>query len=249
MPSEQELRRWYQEQYWTLYQTEQLGPGRGNVFAHALEWLHHLTPHPGTLVDVGCGAGQLLALCRERLWRGIGFDPSSAAVARAQRLGLEVYAQLWPPCPLDDETADAVTFINVLDHLHDPFQALQEAWRILKPGGLLYIRVPNGPVHVRLMRLLSAARLDHLTVFHLYGFGRGAFLYHLPRLGFTVVAVQTAPPTQGDAYKDTARWTTVLKRFLKVADRLAYRVLASLGLDRRAWGLSIEVMARKVHLA
>jgi len=245
MPPQAERIAWYREQYWEYFRDEQLGSSRDNVHTHALAWLHRLAPQPGTLVDVGCGSGHLLALCRKQGWKGIGFDPSRSAVAYAQAMGLEAYAEPWPPCPLANETAEAVTFINVLDHLRDPFSALQEAWRILRPGGLLYIRVLNGPVQSRLKRLLSAVRLDRLAVIHLFGFSRAAFQYHLPRFGFDIIAVRSAPPSQRYEYGQSGGWTSVLRSSLKMTDRLVYRVLAGLGLDRRAWGLTIEVMAKK----
>ncbi|MGH7208550.1 MAG: hypothetical protein ACREIL_04100, partial [Nitrospiraceae bacterium] len=87
------------------------------------------------------------------------------------------------------------------------------------------------------------------TVFHLFGFGRDAFLYHLPRLGFDIIAVRTAPPSQRDAYGRPSGWTSLLGRSMKATvkatDSLAYRFLGMWGLDRQAWGFSIEVMARK----
>lgn len=245
MPPEDELIKWYQGEYWERYQDEQVGPARHNLYVHALEWLRALTPHPGTLVDVGCGAGTLLALCPQWGWKGIGFDPSSAAVAYAQARGLDVSRQSWPPCSLADDTVDAVTFVNVLDHLQAPFAALTEAWRVLRPGGLLYIRVPNGPVHARLISLLSMVGLDHLAVIHLYAFGRTALVHHLPRLGFAVVDLRTAPPSQGDAYGHAGSLVASMRRSLRRMNHLAHRLLADLGLDRMAWGLSLEVMARK----
>ncbi len=248
MPPEEILAARYREEYWADYGEEQLGSARDNVHAHAWAWVKKLRPDPGLLVDVGCGSGAMLALCQKQNWKGIGFDLSTQAVAYARARGLEAYAHPWPPCILADETADAVTFINVLDHLRDPFGALREAWRILRPAGLLYIRVPNGPVHARLISLLSAVRLSYLPVVHLFGFGPTALLHHLPRLGFAVVAVRTAPPSRVSPYGQTSSWRSACSSFLKKADRVAYRVLAGLGLDRRGWGLSLEVMAYKVHL-
>lgn len=245
MPPEDELIKWYQEDYWERYKDEQIGTARGNIYVHALTWLCALAPRPGTLVDVGCGAGSLLALCPQWGWKGVGFDPSSGAVAYAQARGLDVSRQSWPPCSLMDETVDAVTFINVLDHLRAPFAALTEAWRVLRPGGLLYIRVPNGPVHTRLTSLLSVIGLGHLAVIHLYAFGRTAFVHHLPRLGFALVALRTAPPSQGDAYGQAGSLVGLLRRSLRRMNHLAHRFLAGVGLDRMAWGSSLEVMARK----
>ena len=245
IPTEEDLMKQYREEYWTRYHAEQVGPARDTVYGHAWAWLQRLRPSPGVLVDVGCGGGAWLAWCQERGWKGIGFDPSPQAVAYARARGLDAYEWAWPPCPLADATADVVTFINVLDHLRDPFQALQEAWRILRPGGLLYIRVPNGPLHLRVMSWAAAVRLSRLAVFHVYGFSRTAFCYHLPRLGFTVLAIQTAPPTQRDVCQETGYGMRLLRKGLKRADQVLYQVLMWIGLNRLPWGPSLEVMASK----
>lgn len=245
MPPDEEVNRYYREQYWEGYCAEQITPARDNVFRHAWSWVTRLRPEPGVLVDVGCGSGTLLALCREQGWKGIGFDPSAQAVAYARARGLEVFRQGWPACSLPDGSADVVTFINVLDHLRDPFGALQEAWRILRPGGLLYIRVPNGPVHMRIRSAMGGSGLARLAVFHIYGFGRRALLYHLSRLGFTVFGVRTAPPSFHDVYHSSGRWLPPLRRVLKRVGILIYRALDWMGLNRIPWGTSIEVMARK----
>jgi len=210
-----------------------------------MQWIKERHPAPGRLVDVGCGGGAFLTVCRAAGWKAIGYDPSAAAVAHARSLGLEAEARPWPPCPLGNETADVITFINVLDHLLDPFEALREAWRVLRPWGLVYIRVPNGTFHGPLLTSGLLRPLRRLGVFHLYGFGRRSFLYHLSRLGFTDVIVRTAPPSLGDPYEAGGPMRGLARRGFKLANRWAYRWLAHCGLRDRAWGPSIELLAAK----
>ncbi|WP_447972462.1 methyltransferase domain-containing protein [Nitrospira sp. Kam-Ns4a] len=245
LPSPEELRRWYATDYWGQFQAEQTGPERENIHAHVIEWLGELRPAKGLLVDVGCGGGALLRAGRAAGWKGIGFDPSAEAVAYARVQGLEVYELAWPPCPLADDQADAVTMVNVLDHLRDPFGALAEARRVLRKDGVLYIRVPNGPFHARLMRLSAWMGLSGFPVFHLYGFSRRAFLYHLPRLGFVPIAVRVALPAAGDPYGDGGSWAGWARRPVKAMIGAAVRVLRACGLDAVAWAPSLEIMAVK----
>jgi SAM-dependent methyltransferase len=244
-PTEGQVRNQYQHEYWPRFCEEQTGSARQNVHVHVMDWLEQLQPQRGVLIDVGCGAGTLLELCRERHWKGIGFDLSPHAVEIARGHDLDASVQGWPPSPLPDASADVVTFVNVLDHLVSPFGGLREAWRVLRPGGLLYVRVPNAPVHLRVRGLLGAVGLGRLPVFHLFGFGRSSLRHHVHHAGFRICALQTAPPSQNFPYAIAGRWRSLGVRLLKVGDRLVYEGLARCGLDRQAWGLSIEVMARK----
>jgi SAM-dependent methyltransferase len=246
---ERELLAWYEMDYWKKYRKEQTGTDRGNLYVHVLAWLERLSSRRGIVLDIGCGGGAFLSLCQMNGWKVMGVELSRDAAAHARRRGFNVYRQAWPVATLADESVDAVTFINVLDHLIDPFEALREAARVLKPDGLLYLRVLNAPVHARLKQVLARVGLKDVAVLHLYGFGRRTFTVLLPKMGFAPIAVRTSPPAQGCAY----RHESVLRAWgyfmLKLADRVLYWVSRSVGLDHLGWGASLEVMARKTPVS
>lgn len=47
------------------------------------------------------------------------------------------------PYPFKDNSIDEIHFYHVLEHLHDPTKKLEELYRILKPGGMIFLRVPH----------------------------------------------------------------------------------------------------------
>lgn len=96
---------------------------------------------PGsTIVDLGCGRGPALAAlqAREPTAHLIGLDASADAVAEVAstwpHLRAEV-ADLNAPLPLDDDVVDGALSHNVLECLDDPVAMMDEAARVLRPGG------------------------------------------------------------------------------------------------------------------
>lgn len=123
-----------------------------------------------TLVDIGAGRGELVALAAERgAKRAIGVEYSSDAVelarqtleAHGSRSNAEVMLADARSLPLADEMADVATLLDVVEHL-DPeelSQALREAHRILRPGGRILIHtMPNRLYYDITWRALQALR-------------------------------------------------------------------------------------------
>ncbi len=98
----------------------------------------------GRLLDVGCGAGYFLDAARLAGWQaqGVELSPAAAQVGR-QDLGLDIFRGTLDEAAFPAGHFDVVTMFEVLEHLRRPGKALQEAQRILRPGGLLAIQVPN----------------------------------------------------------------------------------------------------------
>ncbi|MGE3152406.1 MAG: class I SAM-dependent methyltransferase [Nitrospiraceae bacterium] len=252
-PPPHALERFYDREYNRCFEAEQSGT-RDNLQVHALRRIESRVrnldrqpnTHPapqGHLIDVGCGRGRLLHLARQAGWSVVGFDPSSdREIPGAAEI--EIRRASWPIVNIADDSADAIVFLNVLDHLPDPLLALQAAWRALRPGGAIYVRVPNGPFHLRLLTGRWGRTLSAMTVFHLYGFGRRSLQHFLARTGFERIDIRTAPLSEGDAYASgTTRRTA--RSVAKHALKAGYNLSAWVGLDRWPWGPSIEALASK----
>ena len=98
----------------------------------------------GRMLDVGCSTGLFLGLARARGWAGVGIElaPRARAYAREER-GLEVLDVPLARAGLEAETFDAVALLSVLEHTNDPHEVLRDCARVLRPGGALYVIVPN----------------------------------------------------------------------------------------------------------
>ena len=97
----------------------------------------------GRLLDVGCGAGETLRTMRNLGWEVEGLDPDPLVVQRGKALGLPVQSGSLRECSYGPNRFDAITMVHVVEHLPDPLIDLQQAYRLLKKGGLLVMTTPN----------------------------------------------------------------------------------------------------------
>ena len=95
------------------------------------------------LLDIGCGAGNLLAAARKNGWNAQGLDVSARAVKHVRDLGFEVYEGELHDAEFPSQHFDVVTAAELLEHLIDPQPLLQEVARILRPGGLFWTTTPH----------------------------------------------------------------------------------------------------------
>jgi SAM-dependent methyltransferase len=95
---------------------------------------------PGSMLDFGCGAGDFLLKMRGAGWRCAGVEVSDVAleVARSNGLGVEKTLAAYP-----SSSFDYVRSNHSLEHVPTPRDALGELYRVLKPGGTLFLGVPT----------------------------------------------------------------------------------------------------------
>lgn len=96
------------------------------------------------IVDIGCGPGAMSAALAGRGARITGIDPGEAAIAvarlRAPGCAFEVCSA--ESLPFADGTFDGAVILNALHHVPDPRAALNEAARVVSPGGRIVVVEP-----------------------------------------------------------------------------------------------------------
>jgi 2-polyprenyl-3-methyl-5-hydroxy-6-metoxy-1,4-benzoquinol methylase len=144
----------------------------------------------GNLLDVGCAAGFLLDEARRRGWEPSGVEISHFASQYArQELNLDVFTGTLEEAKFPQAEFDVVVLYFVLEHLRDPLALLREISRILKPGGLLSLAVPNiAGLYFRFKREdWIAERIRHQS--HFYEFSPSTLRRMLARAGLRTVAL------------------------------------------------------------
>jgi len=162
----------------------QFDPGF-RTYVRVRDTLEQIPPHT-TVLDVGCNSGGLgRRLIAEKGCTMSGVDVAPKLVELARAKGYDARVAPAEELPFADESFDVVVVSELLEHVFDPRPVLDEARRVLVPGGLLFGDVPTEQGHWGFETIE-----DHR--FHARVFTRDA-LEALLEEQFTVEEIETAP--------------------------------------------------------
>lgn len=187
-------------------------PEREMTWQRRLKKLHRLAKR-GSLLDVGAGVGQFLALAQRTFHPVTGTEVSSAAVEIAKtRFGIELMPGRVEEIDMGGRRFDNITLFHVLEHVHDPAHTLATCRDLLTPGGMIFIAVPNEVDSLRrwvrkLLHSLGVKRVRYegglgipklrldgsLAEIHLSHFTQWSLSAALERQGFDVIEKSLDP--------------------------------------------------------
>jgi len=123
---------------------------------------------PGRLLDVGCSFGYMIEVAQARGWQVAGVEISKKVFDKYvgdKARTLNIFNGRLEDAAFESNSFDVVTMFDLIEHLADPSETLNEATRILRPSGLMVIETPREEslfkIAAHVLYRLSGGRYDY----------------------------------------------------------------------------------------
>jgi 2-polyprenyl-3-methyl-5-hydroxy-6-metoxy-1,4-benzoquinol methylase len=136
------------------------------------------------VLDLGCSKGYFLDAVQGWECHGNEIVASDAAVAQ-KRYGNRIVVGSFEDYPAREGYFDVITMQDVFDHFRDPIQALEKCHHMLRPGGLIVIKVHN--ISCLYAKLTGSSFYAVIPPSHLFYYDRRTLSQTLSKSGFQVV--------------------------------------------------------------
>ncbi len=177
--------------YKTMADPEYLKEEKGRR-AQARMILSNFPKKPGgQLLDIGCGPGFFLDEAKKAGWQVRGVDLSEWAKKYSHdHFGIDVFTGSLKEAKFPNNFFDRIVMNDVIEHLENPKEMLQEIRRILKNDGILYLSTPDiGSFLSRFLR----ARWWGVNKYHLFYFSRKTMEQMFEVVGFKKIRYSAYP--------------------------------------------------------
>lgn len=174
---------------------------RDKNYMEDLKLIHRYKPS-GNFLDIGTNMGFFLRKAKDKKWELFGVEPSSSLSDLARKyFGLNVKTDFVQNAGFESNFFDVITMTDVFEHITDPAKILSEIKRILKPDGILFIKVPNGLFNLFKFRLAKlTGRLKDYDIFdsyeHVVHYSGSSLKKMLEKHGFSIVNKDVGIPIQ-----------------------------------------------------
>ena len=204
IPSSEELEEIYRDEYYSREKPLYLERYREDLDWWNLTYSERydkfeeiLTPDRRRILDIGSGPGLFLLHGKERGWEAVGVEPSRQAAQHSKDLGLKIVEEF-----LSEDTVeilgrfDVVHMSQVLEHIPDPGEMVELSQKLLNPGGLICVVVPNdyNPFQLALRKACGFDPWWIAPPHHINYFSHNSLSRLLVKNGFDIVCHTTTFP-------------------------------------------------------
>ncbi|HSU72818.1 MAG TPA: class I SAM-dependent methyltransferase [Candidatus Binatia bacterium] len=159
--------------------------GREKTFAKQLRFISRFV-NTGRLLDIGAAGGSLAAVAQRKGWKVEGIEPNRWLCNWSkEHYGITLKPGILENYKFPPNSFDLITLMDVLEHTGDPKAVLKECNRILKPGGVIAINVPDSDSWLH--KVMGRRWFFYLSV-HLYYFNHKTMKTMLRSTGFKPLA-------------------------------------------------------------
>jgi len=227
LPSELELSKLYKRKYYTKVKPNYIKKYQKEIdywnliFDEKLDFLEtKIKTQTRSIFDIGSGSGYFLLRAKEKGWAVDGVEPNLIAADHSRKIGVPVINDFFGNVNIHTmKKFNAINLFDVLEHVHNPIEVLENCYKLLKPKGVIVIEVPNdyNPLQKIVQNTLKkeeywltvltksrnyhwASKMDHLNYFNFQSLNR-----ILKRLDFKIIYQQSTFPLElfllmGDDY-------------------------------------------------
>ena len=182
------------------------------IFDEKLDFLEtKIKTQTRSIFDIGSGSGYFLLRAKEKGWAVDGVEPNLIAADHSRKIGVPVINDFFGNVNIHTmKKFNAINLFDVLEHVHNPIEVLENCYKLLKPKGIIVIEVPNdyNPLQKIVQNTLKkeeywltiltksrnyhwASKMDHLNYFNFQSLNR-----MLKRLDFKIIYQQSTFPLE-----------------------------------------------------
>ncbi len=97
----------------------------------------------GRILDIGCGDGYFLEEARKMGWEVYGTEYTDAAIEVCTEKGIQMHQGQLKPANYGSDYFDVITSFEVIEHINNPIEEVQNIRSVLRKGGIFYLTTPN----------------------------------------------------------------------------------------------------------
>lgn len=211
-PPEQEYLDAYYATEYVMSEAETLASEHRRIFRLPEQFwliaqlLKHGITSGSSILDIGCDKGYFIDQCRRFGYTAKGIEPSVSARSYCESVGLQVHANIKEV----HDKFDAITMWHVLEHFTNPHGVISGCEEKLKPGGFLFIRVPDFASFWS--SILGKAWIWFQPNNHYVHYSRTSLTKLIEHHGFEVLSCTSRKPNNMNTWRAGGLADTTLKR-------------------------------------